>query len=43
MEIGIDTSVEDQAFTTDCENCCRPFEIRAQCEAGEIVSVEVRN
>ena len=41
MEVGIDTSVSDQSFTTDCEVCCRPFELRAECEPGEILSLEV--
>lgn len=41
MEIGIDTSFEEQSFTTDCEVCCRPFEVRVQCEPGEILGVEV--
>ena len=42
MEIGIDTSVPSQTFTTDCEVCCRPFEIVAESEPGEILSLEVR-
>ncbi len=40
-ELVIDTSVARQRFTTDCEVCCRPFEVTAECEGGEIVSVEV--
>jgi transcription elongation factor Elf1 len=40
-EVGIDTSVGDQSFTTDCEVCCRPFEIRVECEPGEILSLDV--
>jgi hypothetical protein len=39
-EVVIDTSVGKQSFTTDCEVCCRPFEVIAECKAGEIVSVE---
>lgn len=39
-EIVIDTSLAKQRFNTDCEVCCHPFEIVAECEAGEIVSVE---
>jgi hypothetical protein len=39
--VAVDTSIENQCFTTDCEVCCRPFEVRAECAAGEIVSVEV--
>jgi len=26
-EVAIDTSVPSQRFTTDCEACCRPFEV----------------
>jgi hypothetical protein len=36
----IDTSVQFQRFTTDCEVCCRPFEIVAECEPGEILSLD---
>ena len=39
-ELVIDTSFARQRFTTDCQVCCRPFEVTAECEAGEIVSVE---
>ena len=39
--VAIDTTVANQCFTTDCEVCCRPFEVRAECVAGEIVSVDV--
>ena len=39
--VAIDTTIANQCFTTDCEVCCRPFEVRAECEAGEIVSVNV--
>jgi transposase-like protein len=42
FELVIDTSVASQRFTTDCEVCCRPFEVIAECEAGEVLSVEVR-
>ena len=41
FEVMIDTSVASQRFTTDCEICCRPFEIMAECEWGEVVSVQV--
>ena len=41
-EIPVDTSIESQCFTTDCEVCCRPFEVTLECEAGEIVSIEAR-
>ena len=41
FEINVDTSVPQQRFTTDCEVCCRPFEIVAECEPGEIVNLTV--
>lgn len=42
FELVIDTSVESQRFTTDCEVCCRPFEVLAECEPGEVLSLEVQ-
>jgi hypothetical protein len=41
FELRIDTSVPTQRFTTDCEVCCRPFEVMAECEPGEILSLDV--
>ena len=41
FELVVDTSVPSQRFTTDCEICCRPFEVVAECEAGEILSLDV--
>jgi hypothetical protein len=41
FEITVDTSVPSQRFTTDCEVCCRPFEVVVECEPGEILSLEV--
>jgi hypothetical protein len=41
FEIIVDTSGGNQRFTTDCEICCRPFEVVAECEPGEILSLEV--
>jgi len=41
-EVPIDTSIDSQRFITDCEVCCRPFEVLVECEAGEWVSLEVR-
>jgi hypothetical protein len=41
FELLIDTSSASQQFTTDCEVCCRPFEVRAECEPGEILSIDV--
>ena len=41
FDLVIDTNIASQRFTTDCEVCCRPFEVVAECEPGEIVSLEV--
>ena len=41
FELVVDTTVPFQRFTTDCEVCCRPFEIEAECEPGEILSLDV--
>jgi hypothetical protein len=42
FEIAIDTTLAFQRFTTDCEVCCRPFEVIAECEPGEILSLDVQ-
>ena len=42
MTLSIDTSIPEQRFTTDCEVCCRPFEVFAECEPGEIIALEVQ-
>ena len=42
FELAIDTTIPEQRFTTDCEVCCRPFEVLAECEPGEVLSLEVR-
>ena len=41
FEIVIDTSIASQRFTTDCEVCCRPFEVHVEAEPGEILSLDV--
>ena len=41
FEVTIDTSVPQQRLTMDCEVCCRPFEVIAECEPGEILSLDV--
>jgi hypothetical protein len=41
FELVLDTSVPQQRFTTDCEVCCRPFEVVAECVPGEILSLDV--
>lgn len=40
-ELVLDTAIPSQRFTTDCEVCCRPFEVIAECEPGEILSLDV--
>ena len=39
-EVTVDTSLPRQRFTTDCEVCCRPFEVITECEDGEILNLE---
>ena len=41
VELVIDTSVAAQRFTTDCEVCCRPFEIVVECGPGQVLSLQV--
>jgi hypothetical protein len=41
FDLMIDTSTPSQRFVTDCEICCRPFEVIAECENGEILSLDV--
>ena len=41
FELVLDTSFPNQRFTTDCEVCCRPFEVFAECEPGEVLSLTV--
>jgi len=42
FDLVIDTSIPVQTFTTDCEVCCRPFEVFAECEPGAWLNLEVR-
>jgi len=41
FEMSIDTSIPVQRFTTDCEVCCRPFEVFVECEPGEVLNLQV--
>ena len=43
FDLVIDTSVQTQRFTTDCEVCCRPFQVVAECEPGEVLSLEIQS
>lgn len=40
--VVVDTSHEEQQLVTDCEVCCRPFEIHVTSEPGEILGLDVR-
>jgi len=42
FDVTIDTTVGTQRFTTDCEICCRPIEFVAECEPGEVLSLEIQ-
>jgi len=42
FELAVDTSISEQRFITDCEVCCRPFEVFAHCEPGTVLSLEVQ-
>ena len=35
---GVDGDID---LVSDCENCCRPINVRATVEAGEVVGIEV--
>ena len=39
-EVPLDPAVASECFTTDCEVCCRPFSVRVECEAGEVLSID---
>ncbi len=41
MELVVDTSIAQQRSTTDCEVCCRPFEVILECEPGSVTSLEI--
>jgi Cysteine-rich CPXCG len=41
FELVVDTSISSQRLTTDCEVCCRPFEVVIECEPGEVLELEV--
>jgi hypothetical protein len=42
FELVVDTNIEEQRLTTDCEVCCRPFEVHVECEDGAILSLDVQ-
>jgi hypothetical protein len=38
--LAVDTTIEVQSFTTDCEICCRPIEVFVESEPGEVLRLE---
>ena len=34
----LDTSIAAQEYIEDCEVCCRPIEIRYECDGGKVVA-----
>jgi len=42
FELTVDTSIPTQRFTIDCEICCRPLELVAECEPGKILSLDIQ-
>jgi transcription elongation factor Elf1 len=40
-ELEIDSEEPSHQFTVECQSCGQPFEVRAECEPGEIVSLEI--
>ncbi|MBG85344.1 MAG: hypothetical protein CMO80_00375 [Verrucomicrobiales bacterium] len=41
QELSIDLSAGTQRFTTDCEVCCRPFDVDVDVRDGGISGSEV--
>ena len=41
FELVVDTSSPNERFATDCEVCCRPFDVAVDCQPGEVLGVEV--
>ena len=42
FDLVIDTSESSQRFSTDCEICCRPFEVAVECEPCKILSLDIQ-
>jgi len=40
FELAVDTGIDSQTFNTDCEICCRPFEVSVECHNHEVKSVD---
>ncbi len=41
VSVSIDTSGGSYETIEDCSVCCRPMRIRATCEPGEVLSIDV--
>ncbi len=41
IPVLVDPSVEHQKYIEDCSVCCRPIQVYATCEEGELVSLDV--
>jgi hypothetical protein len=40
IEIGLDSSVEQQQYVEDCSVCCRPIVVRYRVEGGSVVLLD---
>lgn len=45
MEISmlLDSSVHQQVYIEDCENCCNPMEVHCTFNSSELIDFEVRS
>ena len=41
-ELLIDTTQPRQRFVTDCQVCCRPMLVTAECAPGEVLALEAQ-
>jgi len=41
FDLVVDTSSKSQRFSTECEVCCHPFDVVADCEPGQVLGLEV--
>lgn len=41
-DLVVDTSSGSQTLTTECDVCCRPFDVFVECEPGHILGVDVQ-
>ena len=41
FDLAVDTSSASQRFSSECEICCRPFEVVVDCRPGEVMGLEV--